>query len=47
MEEALALLAQRDRQLDTMADFVEWAHAEWGEPSDAARVRATEIVDNR
>ncbi len=33
MEEALKLLAQRDTQLDAMADFVDWAIAEWGHPT--------------
>lgn len=33
VEEGLALLAERDRQSDAMADFVEWARHEWGEPT--------------
>lgn len=45
MEEALALLAARDAQLDAMADFVAWAKAEWGEPSAAAHARAAEILE--
>ncbi len=44
MEEALALLAARDAQLDAMADFVDWAKAEWGEPSTQAHARAAAIL---
>ena len=44
MEEALALLAARDAQLDAMADFVVWAKAEWGEPSPEAHARAAAIL---
>lgn len=47
MEEALALLAKRDAQLDAMAAFVEWAHAEWGAPTEKDRARAREILANR
>lgn len=47
MEEALALLAARDTQLDAMTEFVEWATAEWGEPSPAERARAAEILAQR
>lgn len=47
VEEALALLAQRDAQLDAMDDFIDWATAEWGEPSQDERLRAEEIWDNR
>ncbi len=43
VEEALELLAQRDAQTDAMAAFVEWAHAEWGEPSTEERAAAAEI----
>ena len=46
MEEALALLAERDAQFDAMADFVEWAKAEWGEPSPQAHARAAEILNS-
>ena len=46
MEEALALLAERDAQFDAMADFVAWAKAEWGEPSPEAHARAAEIIDS-
>ncbi len=45
MEEALALLAERDAQLDAMDEFVHWAKAEWGEPSAQAHARAAEILD--
>lgn len=47
VEEALALLAQRDAQLDAMDDFIDWATAEWGEPTQDERRRAEEIWDNR
>jgi len=46
MEEALALLAERDAQLDAMADFVAWAKAEWGEPSPEAHARAAKILES-
>ena len=45
MEEALALLAERDAQLDAMRDFVDWAEAEWGYPTDDDHRRADEILD--
>jgi len=44
MEEALALLAARDAQLDAMTEFVEWTKADWGEPSLAERAEAAEIL---
>jgi hypothetical protein len=47
VEEALALLAARDAQRDAMAEFVDWALAEWGEPTEAERARAEEIWSNR
>lgn len=47
MEEALKLLAARDAQVDAMQDFVEWAAAEWGEPSPAEQQQADEIWTNR
>ena len=43
MEEALELLARRDAQMDAMAAFVVWAHAEWGEPTPEERAAAEEI----
>lgn len=46
MEEALALLAQRDAQLDAMAEFVSWAKQEWGEPTKKERARARSIVES-
>lgn len=46
VEEALALLARRDAQLDAMADFVEWAHAEWGSPTDEERSIAEELLES-
>ena len=47
VEEGLALLAQRDAQLDAMADFVAEATAAWGPPSDEDRARADEIWASR
>ncbi len=47
VEEGLRLLATRDAQLDAMNDFVEWAIAEWGEPTEAEAARAEEIWSNR
>ena len=47
MEEALQLLAERDAQLDAMAEFVTWAYAEWGAPSDADRSEADQIWSER
>ncbi len=43
MEEALELLAQRDAQRDAMQEFVRWATAEWGPPSDEERAQAAAI----
>lgn len=47
VEEGLRLLAERDAQLDAMNEFVEWATAEWGEPTEAETGRAEEIRSNR
>lgn len=47
MEEALELLAERDAQLDAMAEFVEWAHAEWGSPTADERAAADALWDGR
>ena len=47
MEEALALLAERDARVDAMDDFIEWATAEWGEPTATERRQAAEILANR
>jgi len=47
MEEALKLLAERDAQLDAMQEFVEWATAEWGEPTADEKARAETIWSNR
>ena len=33
--------------LDAMDDFVEWALAEWGEPTEAEAARAEEIWSKR
>ena len=46
VEEALALLAKRDAQLDAMANFVEWAHAEWGNPTDEERSIAETLLES-
>lgn len=43
VEEGLALLAQRDAQLDAMADFIAWATNEWGPPTEADEARAAAI----
>jgi hypothetical protein len=47
MEEALELLAVRDAQRDAMQEFIDWATAEWGRPSEAERARADEIWSAR
>ncbi len=47
VEEGLRLLAERDAQLDAMNEFIEWATAEWGEPTEAEAARAEEIWSNR
>ncbi len=47
MEDALELLAQRDAQLDAMDDFIKWAEAEWGKPTDEQKSRAAQIWANR
>lgn len=43
MEEALELLAAHDAQRDAMDAFVDWAIAEWGEPSVEDRAVAQTI----
>lgn len=47
MEEALALLAERDAKLDALADFVAWAKVEWGEPTAEDRSAAAELWAKR
>lgn len=47
VEEALELLAVRDAQRDAMQEFIDWATAEWGRPSEAERARADEIWSAR
>lgn len=47
VEHAPRPLAARESQLDAMNDFVEWAIAEWGEPTEAETDRAEEIWSNR
>ena len=46
VEEALALLARRDPQLDAMANFVEWAHTEWGNPTDEEHSIAKTLLES-
>jgi hypothetical protein len=46
VEEALALLARRDAQLDAMANFVEWAHTEWGNPTDEEHSIAKKLLES-
>jgi hypothetical protein len=47
VEEGLKLLAERDAQIDAMREFIEWAAAEWGEPTEDEKARAREIWSNR
>lgn len=47
VEEGLRLLAERDTQVDAMHEFIEWATAEWGEPTVDEKARAEEIWSNR
>lgn len=47
VEEGLKLLAERDAQSDAMNEFIEWATAEWGEPSRSEQARAEEIWSSR
>ncbi|MDE0320114.1 MAG: hypothetical protein OXI97_09550 [Acidimicrobiaceae bacterium] len=47
IEEALRLLAEQDARLDAMAEFVECALAEWGEPTEAEKARAEEILSSQ
>lgn len=47
VEEGLKLLAERDAQIDAMEDFIEWATAEWGEPTSDEKARAEKIWSNR
>ena len=47
VEEGLKLLAERDAQADAMREFVEWATAEWGEPTEAEAARAEGIWSSR
>jgi hypothetical protein len=43
VENALELLAAQDAQRDAMQEFIDWATAEWGSPTEAERARADEI----
>ena len=47
VEEGLKLLAEQDARLDAMHEFIEWAAAEWGEPTEEEKARAREIWSNR
>ena len=47
VEDALELLAARDTQQDAMQEFIDWATAEWGPPTEAERARADEIWSAR
>ena len=47
VEDALELLAARDAQRDAMREFIDWATAEWGAPTEAERARADEIWSTR
>ena len=47
VEEGLKLLAERDAQVDAMHEFIEWATAEWGEPTEDEKARSEEIWSNR
>lgn len=47
VEEALALLAERDAQRQAMDDFIAWATSEWGSPTEADRQAADKIWANR
>ena len=47
MEEALALLAERDAKLDALDDFVAWAKSEWGAPNLKEQTAATELWAKR
>ncbi len=47
VEDALELLAAHDAQRDAMQEFVDWATAEWGLPTEAERARADEIWSAR
>lgn len=45
MEEALALLAERDRQRDAVAEFVEAVRLEHGDPTPEEVAAADELYD--
>jgi hypothetical protein len=47
MEEALALLAERDARHDALDEFIEWATTEWGAPTPAERAEAARILAQR
>lgn len=47
VEEALTLLAERDAQRDAMRDFVDWAVAEWGEPTSQEKAAVDAIWHHR
>ena len=43
VEDGLRLLAEHDRRVDAMDEFIEWARTEWGEPTAAEKTRADVI----
>ena len=45
VEEALALLAERDRRDDALAEFVATVHATFGEPTSAEVAEADELYE--
>ena len=36
-------MATQNERLDAMREFIEWAKAEWGEPTEEEKARAREI----
>lgn len=36
-------MATQNERLDAMREFIEWARAEWGEPTEEEKARAREI----
>lgn len=46
IEEGLALLAERDRQLDAMGEFVDWAVEQYGRPSEDDYAWADKVLQD-
>ena len=40
-------MATQNERLDAMREFIEWAEAEWGEPTEEEKARAREIWQQR